>query len=86
MAPDVEMKVDESADTKKDEKVEAPPPPPLTPAQIISANIALVERAVSTLEPRFTHRVLRTHNALRKKLDSVVLAEQIRTLWSKGTF
>ncbi|KZV92690.1 hypothetical protein EXIGLDRAFT_718141 [Exidia glandulosa HHB12029] len=81
MAPDVEMKVDD--ETKKEEKPEAPAPVPLTPAQIITANIALVERAVSTLEPRFTHRVLRGHNALRRKLDSAILAEVVRNVLSK---
>ncbi|EJD51211.1 diphenol oxidase-A2 [Auricularia subglabra TFB-10046 SS5] len=79
---DVEMKTDEK-EKPAEEPAPPPPPVPLTPLQIITANIGLVERAVSTLEPRFTHRVLRTHASLRKKLDATVLADAVRTVWSK---
>jgi len=75
------MKIDTET---KAEPTPAPAPVPLTAQQIVQANIALVERAVSTLEPRFTHRALRTHGGLRKKLDSSVLAEIVRAALPKG--
>lgn len=91
--PDVEMKpADKTKDAKKDEmkdekkeedkKDEAKPPPP--PATEIKSNVALIERAVSTLEPRFTHRVLRTLTSLRKRVDDRVLRDAIDELYAKG--
>ncbi|TRM63585.1 PCI domain-containing protein [Schizophyllum amplum] len=79
---DVEMKPADSKD-KKDEKKderqeEAKPAPPPTPQQEIKANAALIERAVSMMEPRFTHRVLRTLTALRKRIDDSVLRDAIQ--------
>ncbi|KAH9941636.1 diphenol oxidase-A2 [Epithele typhae] len=74
---DVEMK---AADGKKEKKEEKPAeeekkPVPLTPVAEIKANVVLIEGAVSTLEPRFTHRVLRSLAHLRKKLDEKVLKD-----------
>ncbi|KAI0631096.1 diphenol oxidase-A2 [Trametes polyzona] len=78
---DVEMK---PADQKKEEKPveEEKKAVPLTPAAEIKANIALIERAVATLEPRFTHRVLRSLTHLRKRLDDRVLREAIGETYS----
>jgi 26S proteasome regulatory subunit N3 len=57
--PDVEMMPTEDKlfdrETEEDQK-----PSPPSPFIEIKNNIVLLERAVSTLEPRFTHRVLRT--------------------------
>lgn len=83
--PDVEMKPteDKSSDEKNGEDQKpSPPPSPLTE---IKNNIALLERAVSTLEPRFTHRVLRTLTALRKRIDDTVLREAIELAYAKGS-
>lgn len=66
---------------KKDAKELVPPP---TPAAEIKANIALIEKAVWSLEPRFTHRVLRSFTALRKKLDDAVLREAIQDAYPTG--
>lgn len=84
---DVEMKpVDEEKKLKEgtNEVSKEPSPLPLTPAAEIKANVALIERAVSTLEPRFTYRVLRTLTALRKKLDDAVLREAISEIYTNG--
>jgi len=82
---DVEMKpVDEEKKeeegTKDDAKEQTTPP--LTPVAEIKSNVALIERAVATLEPRFTHRVLRTLGALRKKLDDSVLRDAISEVYT----
>lgn len=79
MMPDVEMKPTEEklTDTKTDQEQKPSPPSPLTE---IKNNVALLERAVSTLEPRFTHRVLRTLTALRKRINDVVLREAIELI------
>ena len=52
----------------------------------IKANVILIERAVSTLEPRFTHRVLRSLTSLRKRLTNSTLRGSIILLYSKGMF
>jgi 26S proteasome regulatory subunit N3 len=80
---DVEMKPteDKLSDTKNGEEKKPSPPSPLTE---IKNNVALLERAVSTLEPRFTHRVLRTLTALRKRINDVVLREAIELIYAKG--
>jgi 26S proteasome regulatory subunit N3 len=57
--PDVEMKPTEDKLLDKKTEEDRKPSPPSTFIEIKN-NIALLERAVSTLEPRFTHRVLRT--------------------------
>lgn len=85
--PDVEMKLaeekgkkDGKKDDEKKEEVKVPP----TPVAEIKSNIALIDRAVSTLEPRFTHRVLRTLTSLRKRIDDKVLRDSIEDLYPKG--
>lgn len=50
----------------------------------ILANIALIGRAVSTIEPRFTTRVLRTLTALRKKLTRPALKDALTRAFPKG--
>lgn len=71
----------------KDAKAEtkSTPVPPPSPATEIKNNAALIERAVSTLEPRFTHRVLRSLTTLRKRLDATVLKEASVALYPKGS-
>ncbi|KAI0327221.1 diphenol oxidase-A2 [Cubamyces sp. BRFM 1775] len=78
---DVEMK---PAEEKKEEKPteEEKKPVPLTPVAEIKANIALIERAVATLEPRFTHRVLRSLTHLRKRLDNAVLRDAVNEVYT----
>ena len=80
--PDVEMKpTDDKSDKKTEEDQKPSPPSPLTE---IKNNVALLERAVSTLEPRFTHRVLRTLTALRKRINDDILREVIESIYAKG--
>ena len=81
--PDVEMKTTEEklSDTKNDQEQKSSPPSPLTE---LKNNVVLLERAVSTLEPRFTHRVLRTLTALRKRINDVVLREAIELIHANG--
>lgn len=81
---DVDMKSSEDK-SKKEEETEAVPAP-LTPFAELKANIALIERAVTTLEPRFTHRVLRSLTAQRRKVDDKVLRNVIEDVYSKGAF
>ncbi|KAI0078380.1 diphenol oxidase-A2 [Panus rudis PR-1116 ss-1] len=71
-----EKKVEDAKEAEKSTKV------PLTPAQEIKANAALIERAVSSFEPRFTHRVLRTLTSLKKRLDDKALREVIEELYA----
>jgi 26S proteasome regulatory subunit N3 len=78
---DVEMK---PAETKAKEDEKKPDPP--SPAAEIKSNLVLIERAVSTIEPRFTHRVLRTLTALRKRIDASVLRDAIQEAYVKGLF
>jgi 26S proteasome regulatory subunit N3 len=81
---DVEMKPadDKKTEEKKEEEKKEEVPP--TPEQEIKTNIALIERAVSTLEPRFTHRVLRTLATLRKKINDTVLRNAVEEAYPKG--
>ncbi|KAH9973806.1 PCI domain-containing protein [Lactifluus volemus] len=72
---DVEMKDAKSKGEVKD--AVAIPPPPLSPVSEIKSNVTLIERAVSTLEPRFTIRVLRSLTALRKRLDDKALCDAV---------
>ena len=82
---DVDMKPAAEEQSKVEEEAkETPPPPPPTPVQEIKANVALIERAVSTLEPRFTIRVLRSLNILRRKLNDGVLRDAIGEVYRKG--
>lgn len=56
------------------------------PTVEIKANIALIERGVAELEPRFTHRVLRSLTALRKRIDSKVLRDAIEENYPAGVY
>lgn len=87
---DIPMK---PADDKKKEdakpeeqKKEEPKKEPPTVPQEIRTNALLIDRAVSTLEPRFTLRVLRTLTALRKRLNSKVLKEAIEGVYPASMF
>ena len=71
---DVEMKPAGESKEAKEVKQETKKAPP-SPTAEIKSNVTLIERAVSTLEPRFTLRVLRTLTTLRKKLDDKVLRD-----------
>ena len=83
--PDVEMKTveDKAAADKTKEEITKPPSPP-SPETEIRNNVALIERAVSTLEPRFTHRVLRNLASLRKRATSSVLRNAVESIYPKG--
>jgi len=87
MKPAEEKTKDEKTkdETKNDDKKDESKPPP-SPVADIKSNIALIERAVSTLEPRFTHRVLRTFTSLRKRIDDKVLRDAIEEVYMKGEF
>jgi 26S proteasome regulatory subunit N3 len=81
------MKADQKPDAAKpveEKNEEQVKPPPLTAAAEIKANISFIERAVTTLEPRFTHRVLRTLTALKKRLDDAALREAIVEVYPRG--
>lgn len=56
----------------------------LTICTEVLSNIALIGRAVSTIEPRFTIRVLRTLNSTRKKLDKESLKAILNQAYPKG--
>ncbi|KAG7087549.1 hypothetical protein E1B28_013505 [Marasmius oreades] len=85
--PDVDMKPTEpSKKEKKEEKKEEPKiEEPKSPLVEIKSNVALIDRAVSTIEPRFTQRVLRTLNALRKRIDEDVLRNAIEHVYPKDS-
>ena len=73
------MKTDDTSKTETtEEKKEA------SPVAEIKANATLIERAVATLEPRFTHRVLRSLTALRKKVDDKTLRDAVAEVYPKG--
>ncbi|WVW83688.1 hypothetical protein I302_105709 [Kwoniella bestiolae CBS 10118] len=59
--------------------------PVLTVEEEILNNITLIGRAVSTIEPRFTIRVLRTLTTLRKKLSKAVLKNVLDQAFPKGS-
>lgn len=90
--PDVEMKPAGKEEKKEDEKdkgkekkeEEEVKKEPLTPLAEIKGNFVLIDRAVSTLEPRFTQRVLRTLTTLVKKLDDTILRDAIEQGFPKG--
>lgn len=87
--PDVEMKATDKKDVKKDEennndKSGAPKQPLPTPTQEIKTNIALIERAINDLEPRYTFRVLRSFTSLRKRINDKVLHDAIEENYPKG--
>lgn len=68
----------------EDVKSEETKPKPPTPVAEIKTNVALIDRAVATMEPRFTHRVLRTLATLRKKIDATVLHTAIVEVYGQG--
>ena len=80
---DVEMK---KAEDKSKPDEEEKPPVPLTPLQEVKANVTLIDRAVANLEPRFTHRVLRTLSSLRKKLDENIIRNAIDEMYLRGMY
>jgi hypothetical protein len=84
MKPAEKTKDDNKKDGKKEEDKKEDNKPPPSPVADIKSNIALIERAVSTFEPRFTHRVLRTLTSLRKRIDDKVLRDAIEELYLKG--
>lgn len=57
---------------------------PLPPVTEISSNLAFIKPAASTLEHRFTRRVLRSLTSLRKKLDAKVLWDAVNHAYSAG--
>ena len=77
---DVEMKDAKSKSDAKDDIAT----PPLSPVSEIKSNVTLIERAVSTLEPRFTIRVLRSLTALRKRLDDKALCDAVAEIYPQG--
>jgi hypothetical protein len=79
---DVEMKDAKSKGETKDEAAI----PPLSPVSEIKTNVTLIERAVSTLEPRFTIRVLRSLTALRKRLDDKALCNAVSEVYPQGVY
>ncbi|KAF8183139.1 PCI domain-containing protein [Pholiota molesta] len=79
---DVEMKPAEDK-TSTEKATTDQKPAPISPVAEIKSNVALIDRAVSTLEPRFIHRVLRTLTALRKRLDDSVLRNAIESIYGK---
>ncbi|KAG1753642.1 PCI domain-containing protein [Suillus paluster] len=84
--PDVEMvKATDQKDEKKDDKKEEPRPAPPTSTQEIKANIALIERAITDVEPRFTYRVLRSLTGLRKRINDKVLRDAIEENYPKDS-
>jgi 26S proteasome regulatory subunit N3 len=78
---DVEMKDAKSKSDAKDDIAT----PPLSPVSEIKSNVTLIERAVSTLEPRFTIRVLRSLTALRKRLDDKALCDAISEIYPQDS-
>ena len=75
---DAKKEVPKEEEEKKEEK------PPLTPPQEIKANVQLIERGVSMLEPRFMQRVLRTLTSMRRKLTGTVLKSAVEEVYAKG--
>jgi 26S proteasome regulatory subunit N3 len=93
MKPIEEKKEEEKKDgEKKDEekkseetKPEEPKKEPPSVQAEIKSNAILIDRAVSTLEPRYTLRVLRTLAALRKRLNAKALAEAVEAIYPAST-
>ncbi|WOO85576.1 putative 26S proteasome regulatory subunit rpn3 [Vanrija pseudolonga] len=76
--------VDETKDTKADAEAK-PEPVVLTVEDEILNSIQLIGRAVATIEPRFTARVLRTLTGLRKKLTRPALKAAIERAFPRGS-
>jgi len=85
---DVEMKpltLDTDVEKVKEKDKETPPPvTKLSPTQEIKENIGLIQRGVSSMEPRFSHRVLRTLTGLRKMLTVEILSQAMDENLTKG--
>jgi 26S proteasome regulatory subunit N3 len=84
---DVEMKtltLDTDVSAAKEKEKEKEAPPKLTPNQEIKENVAMIQRGVSSMEPRFAHRVLRTLTGMRKTLTAEVVARAIDENLVKG--
>lgn len=84
MAPD--KKESKAAEAPKEG--EAPKIPPQSELLfLLRQNLALIERSVTLLEPRFTARVLRTIPYSRKRIDvwPSVLATAVSEGVSRGT-
>ena len=92
MKPAQEKKVEEKKEDKKGDKkseetkVEEPKKEPPSVQAEIKGNAILIDRAVSTLEPRYTLRVLRTLAALRKRLNAKALTEAIEAIYPTSTY
>ena len=56
---------------------------PLRDHTEIKLNLALLDRAVHAIEPRYSARVLRTLTTLRRRLDKESLSEVIETCYPK---
>jgi 26S proteasome regulatory subunit N3 len=87
---DVEMKpltldTDIEKNKEQDKDKETPPVVKLSPTQEIKANIGLIQRGVSSMEPRFSHRVLRTLTTLRKVLTAEIISQAVDENLIKGT-
>jgi len=87
---DVEMKpltldTDVEKVKEQDKEKETPLVVKLSPTQEIKANIALIQRGVSSMEPRFSHRVLRTLTSLRKMLTADIISQAVDENLVKGT-
>lgn len=79
---DVEMDSSAAAPAAEEKKEEAVTQE-RTVQQELVANLALISKAASTIEPRFTNRVLRTLTSLRRKLDKKDLKAVIQALPAK---
>lgn len=71
---------------KEPEQSTETPTPPISVGAEIKANLTLLDRAVSTVEPRFTVRVLRNLTGLRKKLNLDHLREAVSANYAKGMY
>ncbi|KAI9639580.1 proteasome regulatory subunit C-terminal-domain-containing protein [Dioszegia hungarica] len=82
--PETGAKDEKKEDAAKavEEKVEAKP---MTVEEEILYNISLIGRAVSTIEPRFTARVLRTLTTLRRKLTKSAMKAVLNQAFPEGS-
>jgi len=76
---DEQMKTHDDANNKTEHTKPSP-----TPLAEIKANAALIDRAVSTIEPRFTQRVLRSLTASRKRADASALRNAVEEICPHG--
>lgn len=85
MKPVDEKETKKDAEKSEEKKPEEHKKQPLPVPVEIRGNAALIDRAVSTLEPRYTLRVLRTLSALRKRLTSKALSDAIEVIYPLST-